>query len=72
MNANHDDWPDFWVIDFVTPETYRQAYAEHLRVMQAYADGNASAKDLRSSADLLKHMRAMRIIEREYREVRQS
>jgi hypothetical protein len=51
-------------------EQIRQAYADHWLVVAAYAEGRASFDELRVSAQRLKRLKALRIVEREAKQVR--
>jgi hypothetical protein len=49
---------------------YRAAYQNHLTLSQAYADGSATADELRASADNLKAIRTAHRAESEANQVR--
>lgn len=51
---------------------YRTAYQNHLALSQSYADGSATAGELKASADSLKAIRAAHRAETEANQVRRK
>lgn len=52
--------------------SYKELYAEHLRNVQAYADGKITATALKQSADALKRYRAEKVVQRESNPIKRT